>query len=187
MSLITRKTERRKGVQFELEFPFEPVALERDERLMKMAGLNAKPSSDPVHEYGFDEILENPSEVHFCTIAEQSRFCISISPHIAHQKLLEFRSEGLHPLCIWAIDALMSLCPNALYQLPQRPNPDNKLIILTQGLFAVDGEYNSHVCLKERVDGRFDPIVASKHTSLLLYQDPKYDVVAMCVPMSSCR
>ncbi len=186
MSLIPRKTGHPNGVQFELEFLFEPMVLERDERLMRAVGLNAQPSTDPVHDYGFDQILENP-KVCFCTIAEQSRFCISISPHMAHQKLLAFRSEGLNPLCIWAIDALMSLCPNALYQLPQRPNPDNRLIIMTQGLFAVDGEYNSHVCLKERVDGRFDPIVASKHTSLLLYQYPKYDVVAMCVPMSSCR
>lgn len=186
MSLIPRKAERLKGVQFELKFPFEPIVLERDSRLLKMVGLNIQPSVEPVHSYGFDEISENP-EICFCSIAEQSMRCISISPFVAHQRLLDFRFSELNPLCIWGIDALMAVYPDTLLHLPERPNPERKIIIVTQGLFAKDGDYCSHVCLKERADGRFDPIVANKHSDFLLYQDPKYDVVAMCIPTSSCR
>lgn len=189
MSLIPRRTERLRGVQFEFKFPFETIVLERDNRLLDVVGLNAKPSNEPVHDYGFNEISENP-EFCFCPIAEyQSRLCISVSPFIAHQRLLECCHQELNPLCIWGIDALLAVCPDVLFNLPERPNPERKIIIMTQGLFCTGKytDYSSHICLKERDDGRFDPVVTSKHSDLMLYDDPKYDVVAMCIPASSCR
>ncbi|MEI6480089.1 MAG: hypothetical protein WCO12_01020 [bacterium] len=166
-----------------LEFDRWPI--NRDRNLIEMMKIRAQISEE--YALPFNQI-NLPSKLSFGPIALESDE-IQINAGVAHEKLLEVAAKGeIMPLCLWSVDAIFShqtkngSGPN----LPERPSPGKKLIILTHGTFkeSAQGTY-CYIYLKETEHG-FEICTMTTHQTFLLYPKPHYDLVTLCIPTASC-
>jgi len=113
-------------------------------------------------------------------------------PTGAYSKLMKLAEDpdGLSmPLCLWATDIALSarMVYGNTATLPAKPNPDRRLIILTQGRFSQGtGEgYNSHVVFRENGVGGYEPMIMNRYQTVMMYLSPFWGVVALCAPSTS--
>lgn len=106
-------------------------------------------------------------------------------------KLAEKPDGTLMPLCLWAADIALGIHmgDGDAVSLPPKPNPDRRLIILTQGKFSQGpGEgYSSHVVFRENGVGGYESMIMNRYQTVMMYLSPFWDVVALCAPRSSVR
>lgn len=179
--------------QLNLALSFESFSIERSCALLN----DLKVQSHLVHEFagethtfGFDLITEPPA-LTFELLASAPQKHETITAHGAHEKLLEmrFKAEKM-PLCIWAANTVLDYRANHNMEelLPPKPNPEHRVIIMTQGWFSPDPgeEYSQLLCLVENANGGFDVKVYGRFHTFEMYKKPGFDVVALCVPFSVC-
>ena len=184
MKILRPKAEE---AQSSLDLQFENWPICRNSQLLEMMKIKGITMDDAT--FPFDQI-NLPARPSFQNIMLYNQD-IQINVGVAHERLMTTANAGIHmPLCIWSIDALFGhqTKNGGGPTLPERPAPGRKLIILTQGMFCQSSDINSnrYICLRETDNGfQIEPV--GTNNTFLLYQNPGYDLVSLCVPREACK